>query len=49
MWTVQEPLDQRVLRYDDSDVAILGKAVTRGPGWRRHTVFGLVLGAPARP
>ena len=34
VWAVQEPLDQRVLRCDYSDVAILGKAVTRGPGWR---------------
>jgi len=33
-WALQEPLDQRVFRCDYSDVAILGKAVTRGRGWR---------------
>ncbi|GIU91087.1 MAG: hypothetical protein KatS3mg010_2186 [Acidimicrobiia bacterium] len=34
IWALQEPLDQRVLRYDYSDVAVLGKGVTRGPAWR---------------
>ena len=33
VWAAQEPLDQRLARCDYSDVAILGKAVTRGPGW----------------
>jgi len=33
-WALQEPLDQRVFRCGYSDVAILGKAVTRGRGWR---------------
>ncbi len=33
VWALQEPLDQRVLRCDYSDVAILGKAVTRGQRW----------------
>lgn len=33
VWGLQEPLDRRVLRYDYSDVAILGKAITRGPLW----------------
>jgi hypothetical protein len=28
-----EPLDRRLLRCDYSDVAVLGKAVTRGPAW----------------
>ena len=31
VWAVQEPLDRRVLRCDYSDVAIVGKALTRGP------------------
>ena len=33
-WALQEPLDQRALRCDYSDVALLGKGVTRGAGWR---------------
>ena len=49
MWAVQEPLDQRLLRCDYSDVAILGKAVTRGPGWLPaglavHVVNGAFFG-----
>ena len=33
VWAAQQPLDKRVFgsRYDD--VELLGKAVTRGPGW----------------
>jgi hypothetical protein len=30
---VLEPVDRRLLRCDYSDVAVLGKAVTRGPAW----------------
>jgi hypothetical protein len=33
-WGLLEPLDRRLLRSDYSDVAVLGKAVTRGPAWR---------------
>jgi hypothetical protein len=33
LWAVQEPLDQRVFRCDYSDIAVLGKLVTRGSGW----------------
>jgi hypothetical protein len=33
-WGLIEPLDRRLLRCDYSDIAVLGKAVTRGPGWR---------------
>jgi hypothetical protein len=33
VWGLQEPLDRRVARYDYSDVAILGKAITRGRFW----------------
>lgn len=40
VWALQEPLDQRVLRCDYSDVAVLGKAVTRGRRWR---ALGLAL------
>jgi hypothetical protein len=49
VWALQEPLDQRLLRCDYSDVALLGKAVTRGPRWRVagvaiHAVNGVVFG-----
>jgi hypothetical protein len=33
-WGLLEPLDRRIFRYGYSDVALLGKLVTRGPGWR---------------
>lgn len=49
VWALQEPLDRRLLRCDFSDVAILGKGVTRGPGWRAaglamHAVNGALFG-----
>jgi hypothetical protein len=34
IWGLLEPLDRRLLRCDYSDVAVLGKAVTRGSAWR---------------
>lgn len=48
-WGLAEPLDQRVLRSDYSDVALLGKVVTRGPRWRRagfalHAANGVAFG-----
>ncbi len=48
-WGLAEPLDQRVLRYDYSDIALLGKAVTRGPRWRPvgfaiHAANGIAFG-----
>jgi hypothetical protein len=33
-WSLVEPLDRRLFRFPYSDVAFLGKAVTRGPLWR---------------
>jgi hypothetical protein len=39
-WAAVEPLDQRWFRFPYSDVALLGKLVTRGPRWR---AAGLVL------
>jgi hypothetical protein len=57
VWAVQEPLDQRVVGYDYSDVAVLGKLVTRGSGWWKvgfavhvanGAVFGLVYDAARR-
>ena len=48
-WGLLEPLDQRLFRCDYSDIALLGKAVTRGRGWRPlgfalHAVNGAVFG-----
>ena len=48
-WAALEPLDQRVLGCDYSDVAVLGKGVTRGRHWRAaglamHVVNGALFG-----
>jgi hypothetical protein len=50
VWAAQQPLDKRIFgsRYDD--VELLGKLVTRGPGWRAaglavHVGNGAVFGA----
>jgi hypothetical protein len=48
-WGMLEPLDRRLLDCDYSDVALLGKAVTRGRGWRPagfalHALNGAVFG-----
>jgi hypothetical protein len=48
-WGVLEPIDQRLLDCDYSDVAVLGKGVTRGPHWRAvgfalHAANGAVFG-----
>ena len=42
VWSAAEPLDRRVFGSDYSDVAVLGKAFTRGPGW---LPLGLILHA----
>ena len=34
VWGLLEPLDMRLFNHDYSDIAVLGKAFTRGPGWR---------------
>jgi hypothetical protein len=49
VWALQEPLDQRLFRCDYSDVAILGKGITRGRLWRpagyaAHAVNGALFG-----
>jgi hypothetical protein len=49
VWGLQEPLDQRIFCCDYSDIALLGKTVTRGRGWRAagfaiHAVNGAVFG-----
>ena len=57
VWAFLEPLDKRIFRCDYSDVAVLGKAVTRGPGWPavglalhalNGAVFGLTFAAARR-
>jgi hypothetical protein len=51
VWAAAEPLDRRLLRHDYSDVALLGKLVTRSRAWPlaglalhagNGAVFGLV-------
>jgi hypothetical protein len=49
VWGLQEPIDQRALRCDYSDVAVLGKALTRGGHWRSagfalHAINGALFG-----
>jgi hypothetical protein len=49
VWALQEPFDQRVFRCDYSDVALLGRFVTRGDHWRAagfavHALNGAVFG-----
>ena len=50
VWALQEPLDRKLLRCDSSDIALLGKAMTRGGrGWRPaglaiHTLNGVRFG-----
>jgi hypothetical protein len=48
-WAALEPVDRRVLRHDYSDVAMLGKAVTRTRAWPLaglavHTANGVAFG-----
>jgi hypothetical protein len=49
VWGLLEPIDRRLFRCDYSDVAVLGKAVTRGRGWRPagfalHAMNGAIFG-----
>jgi len=49
VWAFLEPLDKRLFRSDYSDVAVLGKAVTRGPAWPAvgiglHALNGALFG-----
>jgi hypothetical protein len=48
-WGLLEPLDRRLFRCDYSDIALLGKAVTRRPAWRAvgfavHAANGAAFG-----
>jgi hypothetical protein len=49
VWAAVEPFDQRMMRHDYSDVAVLGKAVTRSRAWplaglAMHAANGAVFG-----
>ncbi len=49
LWALQEPVDRLLFRCDYSDVAVLGKAVTRGRHWRPaglavHVANGMLFG-----
>jgi hypothetical protein len=48
-WGLVEPLDTRLFRSDFSDIALLGKLVVRGRGWRAagfvlHAANGALFG-----
>jgi hypothetical protein len=50
LWAAQQPLDKRAFGSDYDDVELLGKLVTRGPGWpaaglAMHLQNGAVFGA----
>lgn len=52
VWAALEPVDRRLFRHDYSDVALLGKAVTRSRAWPAagvalHAVNGAVFGVAA--
>jgi hypothetical protein len=49
VWGLLEPVDQRLLRCDYSDIAVLGKSFSRSPHWRLagfvlHAANGAVFG-----
>jgi hypothetical protein len=57
VWGLAEGIDRRLLGHDYSDIAVLGKLVTRGRGWRpigfvlhaaNGAMFGLALDEAAR-
>src|ERR687894_2096195 len=50
LWAAQQPLDKRVGGSGYDDVELLGKLVTRGPGWpvagtALHLLNGALFGA----
>lgn len=52
-WALLEPLDKRLFRYGYSDVAVLGKLVTRKAAWRPvgialHAANGAAFGLAYR-
>jgi hypothetical protein len=49
VWALLESIDQRIFRCDYSDIAVLGKGVTRGRHWRSagfalHSLNGAAFG-----
>ena len=49
VWGALEPVDRRLFHHDYSDIAVLGKTFTRGPGWRPlgfaiHALNGALFG-----
>jgi hypothetical protein len=49
VWGLAEPLDRALLRHDYSDIALLGKLLTRGRRWRAagfavHAANGALFG-----
>ena len=53
VWALAEPVDRRLFRSDYSDVAVLGKFVTTGRGWRPigfalHAANGAAFGLAYR-
>jgi hypothetical protein len=49
-WSAQSRVDMRAFRFDYSDEALLGKAVTQGPAWPvvgmgLHLLYGASFGA----
>jgi hypothetical protein len=49
VWGSLEPVDRRLFSHDYSDIAVLGKAFTDGPGWRAlgftiHAANGAIFG-----
>jgi hypothetical protein len=50
VWALEQPLDKALLKSDHDDVALLGKALTRGEGWHPlglalHMTNGALFGA----
>lgn len=50
VWAAQQPLDKRLFASDHDDVELLGKLVSRGPGWPAaglalHLLNGAAFGA----
>ena len=50
VWAAQQPLDKQAFGSDYDDISLLGKLVTRGPGWypaglALHVGNGAVFGA----
>ena len=49
VWAAQQPLDKRVFGVDYDDIALLGKAVTRGSEWPAVGLKAINLNCPNAP